>query len=96
MAIPHFKQFRTGIDKHARVNEMECFRDGRLLIVFPQRDICGRYVIEVKLVICYWPNTGQRVANGTIPLQLRAGVDSACMDLEAGTSRDLCMNVDSY
>src|SRR5260370_42396688 len=25
-----------------------------------------------QLVICYWPNTGQRVANGTIPLQLRA------------------------
>ena len=27
---------------------------------------------QVKLVIFYWPNTGQRVANGTIPLQLRA------------------------
>jgi len=26
---------------------------------------------KVKLFICYWPNTGQRVANGTIRLQLR-------------------------
>jgi hypothetical protein len=27
---------------------------------------------QVKLVISYWPNTGQRVANETIPRQLRA------------------------
>jgi len=27
---------------------------------------------QAKLVICDWPNTGQRVANGTIPLQPRA------------------------
>jgi hypothetical protein len=32
----------------------------------------GGVLGQVKLVICYWPNTGQRVANGTIPLQLRA------------------------
>ena len=32
----------------------------------------GGVLGQVKLVICYWPNTGQWVANGTIPLQLRA------------------------
>ena len=32
----------------------------------------GGVLRQVKLVICYWKNTGQRVANGTIALQLRA------------------------
>jgi hypothetical protein len=39
---------------------------------FRKRISMGDVSEQVKLVICYWPNTGQRVANGTIPLQLRA------------------------
>jgi len=61
-----------GNKKRAYVNGMECFRDGRLLIVFRKGVPTGGVLGQVKLVICYWPNTGQRVANGTIPLQLRA------------------------
>jgi hypothetical protein len=37
---------RAASFKRAYVNGMECFRDGRLLIVFPQRDTYGRCVEE--------------------------------------------------
>jgi hypothetical protein len=38
---PELSVRRISIDKRLYVNGMECFRDGRLLIVFPQRDTYG-------------------------------------------------------
>jgi hypothetical protein len=62
---------KTPIDKLQ--DELSLYlRQERVLDVFGKDYLRAVSTGQVKLVICYWPNTGQRVANGTIPLQLRA------------------------
>ena len=61
--------------KRADVNGMKCFRNVVFSSYFRKEIPTGGVLWQVKLVICYWPNTGHRVANGIIPLQLR-GRDS--------------------
>jgi hypothetical protein len=58
---------RISLDKRAYVSEWSASH--RISAKGYLRAMCSG---QVKLIICNWPNTGQTVANGTIPLQLGA------------------------